>query len=285
MLVEGMVVLVVDNGYGSFAVVREAVRGGPVVGWVDDEDIPVTNVVSDDGSNGSNQSYLDWHNEEEPVFWEIEQQTGKFCWVHAIVDTLEGLYAITHGERIKLSKQELVDNVFASNRDNYDEVTNTYSSPMEKGYHWIMANGLSLEADYGSGKYEATIQEPKARIPGRQILHLSGASLINDEHTILTELKKSPGAAVMSLALDQMDLQDTNAVYSIASNTRQGQYHAIVVSGYDDTGSRNAYWVRDSMKSRTPNEGHYRVTRASGVQSGERNPIMYLIFPYGVSLR
>ncbi|XP_074293890.1 KDEL-tailed cysteine endopeptidase CEP3-like [Silene latifolia] len=253
-----------------------------------DEDIPLTNVVpigsieSDnrDGSNGSDR------------FWPIEEQTGDFCWLHVVVDTLEGLYAITHNrQRIKLSKQELVDNLYSGiSKPKYDSKTNTYSISMEDAYNWIIDNGLSLEQDYGSGKYEATLQDPKERIPGCRIFNLTGVGRLysnnDNEDRILEELDYSPGAGIIIMDSTQMDSleKDADAVYSIAANAKEDRLHGVVVSGYDDTGSRNAYWVRDSLKSRAPNEGHYRVSRASGVQSGEKDPVVYVLFPYGVSL-
>lgn len=189
------------------------------------------------------------------------------CWAFAVTQSVEHAYSINTKEKIRLSKQQLIDCDYESNGCN--------GGLLHTALNYIKNNGLELENDYPYD-FSSNICLVKKK---NKLYNIKGFDVCLEEEcqndqTLYKTLKKGPVAAVIDASMEFM-------LYSggIYDKTCKEMNHAILVIGYETIDDNSGIWiVKNSWGSLWGDHGYIRIKRDKNYNSCLLNK--YFARPY-----
>jgi KDEL-tailed cysteine endopeptidase len=216
----------------------------------------------------------DWH-ELDSMNKVVHQGSCGSCYAFATITSLEHMYYLKTGRKVRLSEQELVD--CSKGHGN----TGCRGGWMHQSYDYVIQNeGIQLASTYPYVGTENRICrfDTQRNVKGL----LSGYVKIekhNNDH-ILMALQNT----VVPSAVDAGELSFYSSGVFDKKTCSTSINHAIVIVGYGETRSGVKYWnVRNSWGPDWGVKGHFKLLRYTGKQKGICGITQYNIYPLASS--
>ncbi|XP_014624184.2 ervatamin-B [Glycine max] len=200
---------------------------------------------------------LDWRNKVAVTAIKNQGSCGS-CWAFSAAGAIEGIHAITTGELISLSEQELV---------NCDRVSKGCNGGwVNKAFDWVISNGgITLEAEYpytgkDGGNCNSDKVPIKATIDGYEQVEQS-------DNGLLCSIVKQP----ISICLNATDFQlYESGIFDGQQCSSSSKYtnHCVLIVGYDSSNGEDYWIVKNSWGTKWGINGYIWIKRNTGLPYG-----------------
>jgi C1A family cysteine protease len=213
----------------------------------------------------------DWHKEESLNVVKHQGGCGS-CYAFATVISLEHAYYVKHGQKIKLSEQELVD---CSKGHGNSGCTGGW---MHQAFDYVLENGgLQTAKTY---PYSATENHFCSRNASLNVPDLiSGYRRLTAHDN--EKIKRALTFAVVTAGVDVTDITFYSSGVYDNRQCRSDINHAIVIVGYGvskSTGQK--YWkIRNSWGDNWGRQGYFKLLRDDGFTEGVCGITQYNVYP------
>ena len=213
----------------------------------------------------------DWHKEETLNVVKHQGSCGA-CYAFSAVIALEHAYFVKHGQKLKLSEQELVD---CSKGHGNSGCTGGW---MHQAFDYVLENGgLQTAKTYpytgmeGQFCHRNTDHNVKDLISGYRRI---------DEHDN-DRMRKVLTYSVITSAVDAGDISFYSSGVYDNRQCRSDINHAIVIVGYGVSKSTGLkYWkIRNSWGENWGKQGYFKLLRNDGYEEGICGITKYNVYP------
>uniref|UniRef100_A0A1D1YBX8 Cysteine proteinase RD21a n=1 Tax=Anthurium amnicola TaxID=1678845 RepID=A0A1D1YBX8_9ARAE len=202
---------------------------------------------------------LDWRKRGAVTAVKNQGECGS-CWAFSSTGAMEGINAITTGELISLSEQELVD------CDTTNEGCD--GGYMDYAFEWVINNGgIDSEANYPyTGQADSVCNTTKEEI---KVVSIDGyGDVATSESALLCAVVQQP----VSVGIDgsSLDFQlYTGGIYDgDCSGNPDDIDHAVLVVGYGQQGGTDYWIVKNSWGTDWGMQGYIYIRRNTGLPYG-----------------
>jgi len=206
---------------------------------------------------------VDWRDKGVVTGVKDQGQCGS-CWSFSATGSMEGAHALSTGQLIALSEQNLIDCVMNG------QYTCDTGGEMQDGFAWVIQNGgIESEDEYPyctcSGNQCAFDQSQVVATFSNYQAVTSG-----DENALQSAAANQPGVSVAIDASNESFQLYSGGVYNEPNCSSTQLDHGVLVIGYGtDSDSGSDYWlVKNSWGTSWGLEGYIMMSRNANNQCG-----------------
>lgn len=204
-------------------------------------------------SNGKNPASVDWRGKAvTPV---KNQGSCGSCWAFSTTGSVEGLYAISHGEIKSFSEQQLVD----CSKSGPDGNQGCNGGLMDLAFTYLETNEIETEADYPYKGQDNTCTQEAAKgafgLKGFVDVPVNSAQALEDAVAL--------GPVSVAIEADTFTFQLYNG--GIISSTACGVAldHGVLVVGYGSEANQDYWILKNSWGPSWGEKGFFRIAKGA----------------------
>jgi C1A family cysteine protease len=207
-------------------------------------------------SASGSPSTIDWRNKDAVTSVKDQGQCGS-CWAFSSTGAIEGVWAISKGQLIDLSEQELVDCATGVSYGSHG----CNGGQMEGGFKFAIEHGqCSLSSyPYTSG---ATMDAGACKTCS-SVAHISSCSDVkpNDQISLKGAVAQQPIAVAISA--DSKIFQSYSSGVITSSSCYTSLNHGVLAVGYGTENGQDYWLVKNSWGSTWGDKGYVKIGRSS----------------------
>ncbi len=194
---------------------------------------------------------VDWRNEQAVTSVKDQGQCGS-CWTFSATGAIEGAWAISTGQLIDLSEQEMVDCAtgiaYGSHGCN--------GGIMEGAFKFVIANGQCSLASYPYTAKDGTCQKCTA------VAKITSCSDVkpNDQISLKAAVAQQPVAVAIEADTRYFQSYSSGILTSTSCGTTLD--HGVLVVGYGEENGQKYWLVKNSWGTSWGDKGYVKIARS-----------------------
>ena len=203
------------------------------------------------GSSGSPSS-VDWRTKGSVTSVKDQGQCGS-CWTFSATGAVEGAWAISKGQLLELSEQELVDCATGISYGSYG----CNGGQMEGAFKFIIKNGLCSLASYPYTAKDGACQQCSA------ISQITSCFDVkpNDQVSLKAAVAKQPVA--VAIEADTRYFQSYSGGVLTSTSCGSNLDHGVLVVGYGTENGIDYWLVKNSWGTSWGEKGYVKIQKSS----------------------
>jgi C1A family cysteine protease len=207
-------------------------------------------------SGAGTPSSIDWRTKGAVTSVKDQGQCGS-CWTFSSTGAIEGAWAISKGQLIDLSEQELVDCATGISYGSHG----CNGGQMEGAFKFVIENGQCSLSSYpytsGVTKTGGTCQKCTP------IVHMSSCSDVkpNDQLSLKAAVTQQPVA--IAIEADTRYFQSYSSGVLTASTCGTNLDHGVLIVGYGTENGQDYWLVKNSWGTSWGENGYVKIARSS----------------------
>jgi C1A family cysteine protease len=202
------------------------------------------------GASGA-PATVDWRNKGAVTSVKDQGQCGS-CWTFSATGAIEGAWAISMGQLVDLSEQELVDCATGVSYGSHG----CNGGQMEGAFKFVIANGQCTLASYPYTAKDGTCQKCTA------VAHISYCSDVkpNDQVSMKAAVAQQPVA--VAIEADTRYFQSYSGGILTSSSCGTTLDHGVLTVGYGEENGQKYWLVKNSWGTTWGDKGYVKIARS-----------------------
>jgi len=202
------------------------------------------------GASGA-PATVDWRNKGAVTSVKDQGQCGS-CWTFSATGAIEGAWAISMGQLVDLSEQELVDCATGVSYGSHG----CNGGQMEGAFKFVIAKGQCTLASYPYTAKEGTCQKCTA------VAHISYCSDVkpNDQVSMKAAVAQQPVA--VAIEADTRYFQSYSGGILTSSSCGTSLDHGVLTVGYGEENGQKYWLVKNSWGTTWGDKGYVKIARS-----------------------
>lgn len=194
---------------------------------------------------------VDWRNKGAVTSVKDQGQCGS-CWTFSATGAIEGAWAISKGQLVDLSEQELVDCATGISYGSHG----CNGGQMEGAFKFVIANGQCSLASYPYTAKDGTCQKCSA------VAHISYCSDVkpNDQVSMKAAVAQQPVA--VAIEADTRYFQSYSSGILTSSSCGTTLDHGVLTVGYGEENGQKYWLVKNSWGTSWGDMGYVKIARS-----------------------
>ena len=194
---------------------------------------------------------VDWRNKGAVTSVKDQGQCGS-CWTFSATGAIEGAWAISKGQLVDLSEQELVDCATGVSYGSHG----CNGGQMEGAFKFVIANGQCTLASYPYTAKDGTCQKCTA------VAHISYCSDVkpNDQVSMKAAVAQQPVA--VAIEADTRYFQSYSGGILTSSSCGTTLDHGVLTVGYGEENGQKYWLVKNSWGTSWGDMGYVKIARS-----------------------
>ena len=203
------------------------------------------------GSASSAPASVDWRSEQAVTSVKDQGQCGS-CWTFSATGAIEGAWAISTGQLIDLSEQEMVDCATGISYGSHG----CNGGQMEGAFKFVIANGQCSLASYPYTAKDGTCQKCSA------VAQITSCSDVkpNDQISLKAAVAQQPVAVAIEADTRYFQSYSSGILTSTSCGTTLD--HGVLVVGYGEENGQKYWLVKNSWGTSWGDKGYVKIARS-----------------------
>ena len=202
------------------------------------------------GASGAPAS-VDWINKGAVTSVKDQGQCGS-CWTFSATGAIEGAWAISKGQLVDLSEQELVDCATGISYGSHG----CNGGQMEGAFKFVIENGQCSLSSYPYTAKDGTCQKCSA------VAHITSCSDVkpNDQVSMKAAVAQQPVA--VAIEADTRYFQSYSSGILTSSSCGTSLDHGVLTVGYGEENGQKYWLVKNSWGTTWGDKGYVKIARS-----------------------
>ena len=194
---------------------------------------------------------VDWRNEQAVTSVKDQGQCGS-CWTFSATGAIEGAWAISTGQLVDLSEQEMVDCATGISYGSHG----CNGGQMEGAFKFVIANGQCSLASYPYTAKDGTCQKCTA------VAKITSCSDVkpNDQISLKAAVAQQPVAVAIEADTRYFQSYSSGILTSTSCGTTLD--HGVLVVGYGEENGQKYWLVKNSWGTSWGDKGYVKIARS-----------------------
>lgn len=197
-------------------------------------------------------SSIDWRSKNAVTSVKDQGQCGS-CWTFSATGAIEGAWAISKGQLVDFSEQELVDCATGISYGSHG----CSGGQMQGAFKFVIEHGQCSLASYPYTAKDGTCKSCSA------VAHISSCSDVkpNDQVSLKAAVSQQPVAVAISA--DTMIFQSYSSGVITSANCYTSLNHGVLAVGYGTENGQDYWLVKNSWGTSWGNNGYVKIAKSS----------------------